>query len=207
MIRLKRQLLKMIILLFIIVICVTSYNNIRIKHNSKHKRILAHMGIIKKNSALMKFDKYQETNYKLEKEALLLIKENYNCICKNKANHFPKLIKYDDKRHMFYLSINGVNLNDYKLFLNLNVREKIKIQNKEEQIDCIIHNLNKCKIKHLDLLPKNVCINYDGIISLIDFDMCAINNKPHGIVIRKRYKSYTQASFREQFLKIINEVN
>ena len=49
----------------------------------------------------------------------------------------------------------------------------------EEQIECIIYNLKKCKIKHFDMHPsgKNICLNKRGIISIIDFDMVSINNK------------------------------
>ena len=73
------------------------------------------------------------------------------------------------------------------------------------QINCILHNLKKSKIVHLDLYPKNVCINLYGDISLIDFDISMIDNKPLTDKIKNRYLNYSDDKFMNNFKKIIKE--
>ena len=190
-------------LFLILLILGILFYNIK-KYETKNR--LCHMGIISKKSNIF----YQSTylRYKLEKEALLLIQKNFKCVCKNKNYHFPKILNYDDNKYKLYLSINGISLNKYKSFLKLNINEKIKIKNKEEQINCIIHNLNKCKIKYIDLKPANVCINNKGIISLIDFDLCVINDNPPLRIFSnvegayKKYKNYNETDFRKKFINL-----
>ena len=73
------------------------------------------------------------------------------------------------------------------------------------QINCILHNLKKSKIVHLDLYPKNVCINLYGDISLIDFDISMIDNKPLTDKIKNRYLNYSDDKFMNNFKSIIKE--
>ena len=67
----------------------------------------------------------------------------------------------------------------------------------KEQIECIIHNLKKCKIKHLDMHPngKNICINKKGIISLIDFDIASIDNNYKSKKIIERANKYNKDDY------------
>lgn len=82
----------------------------------------------------------------------------------------------------------------------------------EEQIECIIYNLKKCKIKHLDMHSngKNICINKKGIISLIDFDIAAIDNNYQSIKIKDSANVYEKDGYyielKKHFISIISKI-
>ena len=80
---------------------------------------------------------------------------------------------YPKKRYLLFLSNCGVSLdNDFEFEIPTNFSFY------EKQIDCIIHNLKKNKIIHLDMSTsgKNLCISAKGIISMIDFDIVKYKN-------------------------------
>src|SRR6266853_1574433 len=74
----------------------------------------------------------------LEKKCLELINKNYKCTCKKKRNHFPSIIRCDTFRHEFELSDQGTSIDKMILY-----RKKIYIRDIDEQIDCILDNLNR----------------------------------------------------------------
>ena len=126
----------------------------------------------------------------LEKTCLKKINRNFECLCKKKAHHFPVLKSSIDNK--LILSNCGVSLNNYKNSLKNNIINPLIINNKEEQIDCILHNLKKNNIKHLDMCldGKNLCVSKMGIFSLIDFNIASINNKYKTDQIKKRLNAY-----------------
>ena len=147
--------------------------------------------------------------YNLEKECLACIKNNFECLCKIKHNHFPELIEFDDEKYQFILSNCGISVKEYTKLKKNN----IIITNKEEQVNCIVENLKKMNIIHLDMSPngKNMCINEDGIISIIDFDIAIINNNILSEQIKKLYNQYTikdnyYDNVRKKILKILNKI-
>lgn len=140
-------------------------------------------------------------SYKLEKECLMRLSKKYECICSRKRQHFPIIKKYDDKINKLFLTINGISLDIINKLYNIT----LNVQNVNEQINCILHNLKKSKIVHLDLYPKNVCINLYGDISLIDFDISMIDNKPLTDKIKNRYLNYSDDKFMNNFKSIIKE--
>ena len=108
--------------------------------------------------------------YKIELKCLEEIQSNFECICLN-TYHFPKIIQKKDT--CLILSNCGVSLdNDFEFEVPTNFSFY------EKQIDCIIHNLKKNKIIHLDMSAsgKNLCISAKGIISMIDFDIVKYKN-------------------------------
>ena len=121
-----------------------------------------------------------EASYNLEKKCLILLEKNYECICGLKCNHFPVIKSFDDEAKIFTLSNNGYTLPDYRRKRYAKKIKRIIIKNKKNQIDCIIQNMKKSKVKHYDLHHngKNVCINEQGVISIIDFDIAVINDNP-----------------------------
>ena len=124
-------------------------------------------------------------SYELEYLCLSKLNENFVCICQNKDNHhFPKIINMNDSELKFTFSHCGTSLDKLKY--------EIKILNCENQVDCIIHNLRKNNIIHLDMVSngKNLCITDDGILSLIDFDIASIDNKYLSTKIEKRFTNY-----------------
>jgi len=40
--------------------------------------------------------------YKLEKECLMRLSKTYKCICAHKRQHFPRIIKHDDKNNKLF---------------------------------------------------------------------------------------------------------
>ena len=143
--------------------------------------------------------------FNLEKKCLEILNNNYECICSTKRNHFPIIKDFNEKEQTFYLSLNGISLDKYKKYL-----KKFKIvddkDNFNEQINCIWKNLNDNGIKHLDLLPKNICINNPNkTISLIDFDIATINDDTmNNKLLIKRNTKYNEENFKYNFNKIID---
>ena len=105
--------------------------------------------------------------YLIEKKCLLKLEKNYKCICGG-YNHFPKIIKSYDIFNTFVLTYHGNSCN--------NIKEKIKIENSQKQINCIMQNLKRSNILHNDTVPsgKNLCVDKNGVISLIDFGIVKI---------------------------------
>lgn len=129
----------------------------------------------------------RKEGFDLEKDCLTILNSNFECLCDVKCEHFPKIISYNEDKYKFIFSNCGYSLDKYKLLLKKKVIKPIIIQNMEDQIDCIIYNLKKCKIKHLDIHynGRNICINNKGIISLIDFDLASIDNNYKSKTLKK----------------------
>jgi len=126
--------------------------------------------------------------FQLEKDCLTLLNSNFECKCHVKCEHFPRIVSCNPDKCKFLLSNCGFSLDKLpKLLIP-------RASNIEQQIDCIIFNLQKCKIKHLDMVRngQNVCVNENGIISIIDFDIAAIDNdyKTKKIKLRANEESY-----------------
>ena len=109
--------------------------------------------------------------YKLEKSALVNLEKKYKCTCQKPLLHFPKIIKKFDCIHTLVITNNGISVNK--------LRKPIIINNHEKQLDCIILNLKKVYLMHDDMhySGKNITINKDGVISIIDFDISHFENK------------------------------
>ena len=92
--------------------------------------------------------------YQLEKDCLLLLEKNYKCICGLNAHHFPRIISCIDDECKFKMTNCGSALHL--------ITTQVKIIKPKEQIACIIENLKKNEIQHLDmrLSGKNICIKH-----------------------------------------------
>lgn len=129
--------------------------------------------------------------YQTETDALLRLANNFQCLC-GRGNHFPTLLyrNFDDKPK-YYMTYMGTDL--MVLDHNMHVSDII------QQINCIVYNLRKSNIVHLDILRKNICIDDDGKLSLIDFEHILIDKKnlidgkrPHDIYkyLKTQFKLY-----------------
>jgi len=129
-----------------------------------------------------------DERYKCEFEALQLLKEHF--INKPKINHypFPEIISYTDKSiTMTYCGINAIQ-NAYLSKKTVNNKwpwvEKyspwpvnvtyIQPTNIYNTVICIINNLLNANLIYKDFKIDNVCINKNGNISLIDFEVSII---------------------------------
>ena len=140
----------------------------------------------------MKINKWngltRRQSFDLEKKCLTILNCKFECLCGNKYSHFPKIILWNPYNYSFILLNCGYSLDNYKFLVKQKKIKPIIIKNIEEQVDCIVYNLKKCKIKHLDVISngKNICINNKGIISLIDFDIAVIDNNYKSKKIKDR---------------------
>tara|TARA_B100001093_G_scaffold284446_1_gene271697 strand:+ start:60 stop:632 length:573 start_codon:yes stop_codon:yes gene_type:complete len=153
-----------------------------------------------------KIIKYTNLNanksYKLEKNCLERLQKNFKCICKDKKQHFPKIVKtYEGKKYYIIEMTNiGKSINKIKEKKNIN-KELI-----DEQIKCILHNLEKSKVTHLDMhnTGKNMTLN-DNILGLIDFNAAIIDGNPESDKIRNKYEK-TKKNNKNQFMNILNRI-
>ena len=153
-------------------------NNVTKKTKLNSKRINKYNGLKKKDE------------YILEKTCLEKLNSNFRCLCVKKSNHFPKICS--SSNGILKLTNCGVSLNNYKKYLKNNEIDSIFIENKEEQVNCILHNLKKNNIKHLDMCldGKNLCVSESGTLSLIDFNIACINNEYKTDEIKNRLNYY-----------------
>ena len=135
----------------------------------------------------------------IEESCLTKLNNNFVCLCDNKCNHFPSIIS--SSNGILKLSNCGVSLNNYKNFILNKEIDPISIINVEQQVKCILDNLEKNNIKHLDMCldGKNLCVSKTGILSLIDFNIASINNEHTTNEIKKRleYYGFTNDSYNK----------
>ena len=159
----------------------------------------------------------RKEGFDLEKDCLIILNSNFKCLCDIKCEHFPKIISYNADKYKFILSNCGCSLDKYELLVKTKKIKPIIIKNMKEQIECIIHNLKNCKIKHLDPASvrhgrpgENICINNKGIISLIDFDIASIDNNYKSEEIKNRANTYDKDGYyiklKNQFISIISQI-
>lgn len=84
--------------------------------------------------------------------------------------NFPQLLSYDERRLELVISYCGQSLDRLK-------SKQMVVPDLEQQIDRIADALDRHGIKHLDMLPKNICF-LDGQIYLIDFDVAVLDDVP-----------------------------
>lgn len=142
---------------------------------------------ITKDNVLNGLDRNE--SFKLEYNCLKILNDNFECICNLNCQHFPKIKSSNKKKCLFIFSNCGYSLNRYNFLVKKKKIKPIIPKNINQQIDCIIYNLIKSNIKHLDVdnSGKNICITEKGIISLIDFDIATIKDDFKSDIIKKLY--------------------
>ena len=120
-------------------------------------------------------------SFHLEIHCLKRLEQYFECIC-GRGYHFPRIVRYNAEQSRLTLSYRGPSIDK--------LRSRTRVSKMEAQLKCIIHNLRKSEIKHLDMHEKNLCVNRDGIISIIDFDVACAKSDFRSSVIRGIAKSY-----------------
>lgn len=162
--------------------------------------------------------------YGLQRE-IMCMKLLYNtycrvgCICGRNAPHFPVMLANETK-HGGYIKMThqGVDLKNVKRkkYMMIESMGDLKILNSlldpesmSRQIDCILNLLSKANITHLDLNDngKNICINEDGHLSIIDFDIMHFKSldtkKTITPEMNKRIARFKNVDFKKKIYNII----
>lgn len=163
-------------------------------NKAKRSKVLRQNVTKKTNVNSKRKNKYSGLNKKqefiLEKACLEKLNNNFKCLCRNKCRHFPSIVSISNGS--LKLSNCGVSLNNYKNLVKNKEIDPIRIKNVEEQINCILNNLEKNNIKHLDMCldGKNLCVSKTGVLSLIDFNIASIDDKYTTDKIKARLQNY-----------------
>lgn len=137
----------------------------------------------------------REEAFDLETECLQRIQSTYQCICCPFAprQHFPVLISSDRPSYSFTMSSCGKSLKRLQTWRR---KGKVYLSNDPtelaftKQVECIVHNLRRARVQHLDVYPKNICIDPKGVLSLIDFDMASIEGKCLSVKLERVARKY-----------------
>lgn len=107
-----------------------------------------------------------------------LFKNELNALFKlSNYKHFPKLVAYDTKHLIIYMTYCGVQISRYNLPMNW-----------KEQIKEIQSILEKQNVNSNDMLLRNTCI-LDNLIYIIDFGLNSVYNDSIKYVIGNFYNN------------------
>ena len=139
--------------------------------------------------------------------------KKYPCKCGLNTCHFPILIKskmYNNKNNLggyIKMTYEGEDIQSIRR------KKKIpRIKNVEAQIDCILNTLKFLNIVHLDLNDngKNICIDSNGKISLIDFDIMYFKSLDSVNTLTplmyRRISRFKEVDFKNKLLKIVTSM-
>lgn len=130
----------------------------------------------KGNNYIKKFNNVK--GYNSEKYSYLRLKNN---------KHFPNIIDYNDNELSLTLEYAGIP-----------IRKVDKIENLEQQLEEIYNSLAKNKIKHNDIMCKNL-LSKDGVLKLIDFEFANDLSK------NKEWVNNTRVSYKETSIDVIKK--
>ncbi|TVP71903.1 MAG: hypothetical protein EA339_07750 [Rhodobacteraceae bacterium] len=105
------------------------------------------------------------------------------------AAHFPRVLKLDLLKKRFELTDQGPSLKERQ-----KTGKKVAVRDADQQIATIIAALKEAKITYLDMHPdgKNLCVQDDGHLSLIDFDITAIDGLPQSGLLAEKLKTFDE---------------
>lgn len=171
------------------------------------------MGLIHKEVGrgnAVKLGVSNKDTFEIEKECLQRLSKNYKCTCGLNADHFPKIICDYDIPHErgFILTDCGKDLKYFRNKIKRKNHEKFTIQNLKNQINCIVNNLQINNIQYLDLKSdgSNLCLNKKHALSLIDFDIAALDNNFISLEFQNRSNTYW-SGYEDLKIKIFNICN
>lgn len=99
--------------------------------------------------------------------------------------HFPELYSFDHELGSIEMSHCGPSLDQI-----CQDSPSIVVHNPAMQIDEIVSLMEEAGVRHLDLRPdgKNLCVSFDGRLSLIDFDIAVLEGEmPMSAQVFERY--------------------
>lgn len=119
----------------------------------------------------------------LEIRCLELLSENYICCCGvGDGRHFPEIVDTNRDGKTIVTKDCGETIFDIRK--TRKIKQDI-LPNFGLQVRCIIDNLERNNIKHLDIHRNNLCIK-NGVLALIDFDIAVIDDNPESEYLNRR---------------------
>ena len=122
---------------------------------------------------------------------------NYEMQNNNNYKHFPILFDFDAQRLEIFTSYNGISLQE--------LNSEVMVNNLDGQIDFIVSALESAGIYHLDMsmTKNNILVDGDGCLSIIDFDMAQVDNRPFNWTVSENMKSKRYRLTRERLYEIV----
>jgi RIO-like serine/threonine protein kinase len=154
---------------------------------------------IKKNNYIIKtYSKYNPIrlcNGLTKNQAIALESQ---CLSRLNSEHFPKLI--ESNGDCLIMSYQGVSLDK--------LRKNTIIPNPKKQIREIIKQLEENNIVHLDMHSsgKNLCVDKNGTLSIIDFDMAVIDDTVMSNTLQHFYDIYLNNGKKKFFARKIKYI-
>ena len=144
------------------------------------------MEIFEKHATNFKTYERWQLAYNKEVTALELLEENF--INEPKIDHypFPKILSKGlcTEKHVrrgelisdcYMITMTHCGIDGREN--NINNKRNIEPNNLYNTVECIINNLRNIRLMHKDITRRNICINKNGDVSLIDFDHCHSSGK------------------------------
>lgn len=97
------------------------------------------------------------------------------------SSHVPDVLDVDYRTNTILLQYAGKCPKELQI-----VNQKVKIKDKELQLNRIIEDLKLAKVHHLDVNYGNILINRFGKLSIIDFTHACIDENPVTPKLKKR---------------------
>ena len=200
----KKQLLIILLVILFLLIIIKKYEN----YTNYTKTFTKNINKAAKNNInLDGFD-----SYLLETACLKALDQNFICTCKKKRVHFPKIVNTKESGNNLQIKMTHLG----KTLSHLKSKEINELKTNdlqlEEQSKCILSNLKRAKVYHGDVLAKNLTINTNGDLGLIDFNIAYIDkfkpktstSKPGG---RHPLILSNQENRPEEFYNVLNKIN
>lgn len=146
---------------------------------------------------------YRSQSFLLELQCLRELGRYFECSC-GRGPHFPRVVHSQQQSGVLGLSHCGTSLNT--------LRRHITVEDAKEQIDCIIENLQRSRIRHFDMsnepLGKNLCVSGVGVLAVIDFDVACIGSDFQSHDLRNISRSFGTSqeyyrTFRRQIVRTL----
>ena len=204
----KTQLLIILLVILFLLIIIKKYENYTNYTNyTKTFTKNINKAVINNYSNLDGLD-----SYLLETACLKALDQNFICTCKKKRVHFPKIVNTTETGNNLQIKMTHLG----KALSELKSKEINELKSNdlqlEEQIKCILSNLKRAKVYHGDVLAKNMTINTNGDIGLIDFDTAYVDKfKPKTSTSKPGARNplilSNQENRPEEFYNVLNKIN
>lgn len=109
-----------------------------------------------------------------ELHTLARVANNYKCTCSRDAFHFPKVLA---QQECFFGMFSVIRMSDCGKTVASLGGKYTRPNDCGEQIACIKRTLRRAGVYHMDPHASNVCVDQNGVLSLIDFDMVYLIGK------------------------------